>query len=46
MGCWVYIPAAECRKAEILPDEPPPSYRIWGGRRGGIVVRLYRERGN
>ena len=41
-GCWVYIPGAELRKAG-LEDGPPPWYRIWGGRRGGIVVRLYRE---
>lgn len=42
-GCWVYIPAEELRKAGIDPAaQPPPFYRTWGTRRGGVLVRLYR----
>jgi hypothetical protein len=44
-GCWVYIPAAELRKAGYLPSESVPWYRVWGGIRGGIRLRLYREGG-
>lgn len=43
-GCWVYIPAAELRKAGFGPDDPAPFYRTWGDRRGSVVVRLYRQR--
>lgn len=42
-GCWVYIPAEELQKAGIAPDDPPPLYRTWGTRRGGVLVRLYRD---
>ena len=42
-GCWVYIPGAELAKAGFKPADPPPWYRIWGGQRGGVLVRLYRE---
>ena len=41
-GCWIYIPGAELAKAGLEPGSRP-WYRIWGGRRGGVVVRLYRE---
>lgn len=41
-GCWVYIPGAELRKAGFTPGDPPPWYRVWGGRRGGLTLRLYR----
>lgn len=40
-GCWVYIPAAELEKAGVPLDTPPPEYRVWGGTRGGVLVRLY-----
>ena len=43
-GCWVYIPAEELVKADVDPAGPAPFYRVWGGRRGGLTVRLYRER--
>lgn len=42
-GCWVYIPAAVLREADFGPDAPPPFYRMWGGRRGSVLVRLYRK---
>lgn len=43
-GCWVYIPADELLKAGYDPQGPPPFYRTWGTARGGVFVRLYRER--
>lgn len=42
-GCWLFVPAAELTKAGIDPHEPPPFYRVWGTKRGGLVARLYRE---
>ncbi len=43
-GCWVYIPADELAKADWSPEGPPPFYRVWGRARGGVLVRLYKER--
>lgn len=43
-GCWVYVPAEELQKAGIGPDDDPPLYRTWGTARGGVFVRLYRNR--
>jgi hypothetical protein len=42
-GCWLYIAADELVKAGVDLDAPPPWYRVWGSRRGGLVVRLYAE---
>jgi hypothetical protein len=42
-GCWVFVPAEELRKAGHNPDDPPPFYRTWGTRSGGVLVRLYKE---
>ncbi len=42
-GCWVYVPAAELVKAGYSIHEPPPFYRVWGAKRGGLVARFYRE---
>lgn len=42
-GVWVFIPAAELRKAGIDPHGPAPTYRTWGYRRGSALVRLYRH---
>jgi hypothetical protein len=42
-GCWLYVPAEELVKAGIALVGPPPRYRVWGTRRGGVFVRLYRE---
>lgn len=43
-GCWVYVPAEDLLRAGFDPAGPAPFYRTWGGSRGGIFVRLYRER--
>lgn len=42
-GCWVYVPAEELVKAGLAPGDPPPFYRTWGTRSGGVLVRLYRK---
>lgn len=41
-GCSIYVPAEELAKAGIDLDGPPPFYRVWGSRRGSVVVRLYK----
>jgi hypothetical protein len=41
-GVWVFVPAAELRKAGVDPHGPAPKYRVWGTARGGVMVRLYR----
>lgn len=44
-GCWLYIPADELEAAGFDPySERPPFYRVWGTSRGGLFVRLYREK--
>jgi hypothetical protein len=43
VGCWLYVPGEELRKAGIDPKGPPPLYRVWGTARGGIFARLYRN---
>jgi hypothetical protein len=43
-GCWLYIPAEELEASGYDPREPAPFYRVWPGTRGGLRVRLYRER--
>lgn len=43
-GVSVYIPAEELARAGFSPDDPPPFYRVWGQPRGGVFVRLYKER--
>lgn len=40
-GCYIYVPADELVKAGIDPDGPPPEYRLWGTRGGGLMGRLY-----
>jgi hypothetical protein len=42
-GVWLYVPAQELAKAGFSPFEPPPFYRVWGSRRGGLTARFYRE---
>lgn len=42
-GCWVYIPAEKLREAGYDETSPAPHYRLWGGRRGRLVVTLYAE---
>lgn len=41
-GVWVFVPAAELRKAGIDPHAAAPKYRTWGRSRGSVLVRLYR----
>lgn len=41
-GVWIFVPAAELRKADIDPLAPAPKYRVWGRSRGSVLVRLYR----
>lgn len=43
-GCWIYLPAAELRKAGCDPAADAPWYRTWGTARGGVFIRLYRKR--
>lgn len=43
-GCWIYIAAEELEAAGYDPQGTAPFYRVWGGIRGGVRVRLYRER--
>lgn len=42
-GCWAYIPAAELKKAGVDLDGPPPFVRVWGTKRGGAMIRFYKE---
>lgn len=42
-GCWVYIPAERLAEAGFAAGSPAPHYRLWGGRRGSLLVTLYRE---
>ena len=41
-GCSIYIPVEELVKAGIDPEAPPPLYRTWGTKRGGVMVQLYK----
>lgn len=42
-GCYIYIPADRLQAAGFPDGSPPPLYRVWGGRRGSLLVTLYRE---
>jgi hypothetical protein len=42
-GCWTYIAADELEAAGFAPGGPLPWYRVWGRRRGTVIVQLYRE---
>jgi hypothetical protein len=41
-GCWVYIPAEQLQRAGFGPDADPPYYRAWDGRKGTVILNLYR----
>lgn len=41
-GCSIYIPGELLTGAGFDPDGPPPLYRVWGWKRGSILVRLYK----
>jgi hypothetical protein len=40
-GCWVYIPAEKLAAAGFPDASAAPYYRLWGGRRGSLLVTLY-----
>lgn len=42
-GVWVFVPAAELRKAGFDPHEAAPRYRLWGRPRGSVMLRFYRN---
>jgi hypothetical protein len=43
-GCSVYVPGEVLEQAGFGPDEPPPLYRMWAGRKGSRgMVQFYRE---
>jgi hypothetical protein len=42
-GCWVYISGESLGAAGYVQGEPPPFYRVWGGKRARYIVTLYRE---
>jgi hypothetical protein len=44
-GCTLDIPGEVLRQAGFGPDEPPPYYRVWAGRKGSrVMVQFYREK--
>lgn len=43
-GCFIYIPAETLSAAGYEPGGKLPYYRVWGSSKGGLHVRLYRER--
>jgi len=42
-GCFIYLPAEVLKAAGVDPEGPAPYYRTWAGRKGSVVLRLYRE---
>jgi hypothetical protein len=40
-GLWFYVPAAELRKIEIDPHDPPTTYRIFAMSKHSLAIRLY-----
>ena len=42
-GLWFYVPAAELRKIEIDPHDPPTAYRIFAMSKRSLAIRLYDE---
>lgn len=42
-GCWVYIPAEELIKTGVSVFADPPLYRVWGRKRGSVLIRVYKE---
>lgn len=40
----MYVPGEILAQAGFGPDDPPPFYRLWAGRKGSrVMVQLYRE---
>lgn len=42
-GAWIYVPAEELERAGGYAGEEPPFYRLFPGRKGSVLVQLYRE---
>jgi hypothetical protein len=42
-GCYIYIDAGTMERAGIPASDSPPQYRLWAGRRGSLLVTLYRS---
>lgn len=44
-GCSIYIPREQLERAGVADtaDGGPPYYRTWDGRKGTILVQLYKE---
>ena len=42
-GCHLYIPAEQLVACGIDPLGPAPWFKTWNGRKGTILVQLYRE---
>lgn len=42
-GVGIYIAAEDLIKAGYDPEDPAPSYRVWAGPRGRLVIQLYKE---
>lgn len=40
-GVDVFITAEDLKAAGVDPEGPAPAYRVWPGRNGSIMVRLY-----
>jgi hypothetical protein len=42
-GCWLYVPAEQIERAGIDVNGPPPTYRVWDGRKRTLLVQLYAD---
>lgn len=42
-GCWLYVPVEVLERVGWSPDDPPPYYRTWPGRKHTVLVQLYKE---
>jgi hypothetical protein len=40
-GLWFYVPAAELRKIDVDPADPPTAYRIFAMSKRSLAIRLY-----
>lgn len=41
-GCYIYIASGDLQRAGMDLRDPAPQYRVWAGRRGSLLVTLYR----
>ncbi len=42
-GLWFYVPAAELRKIDVDPHNPPFTYRIFAMSKRSLNIRLYED---